>query len=126
MNREDALQFCSRWLGAWTGNRPEELIGFYAEDAFYLDPARPEGIKGRERMLAYFKKLLAANPEWRWRALEVFPADKGFTLKWEAQVPVKGRELALRGLDIVEIKDGKITRNEVYFDRSEWIKLLKD
>ena len=124
MNEEVNI-FCSRWLGAWTGNRPEELMGYYAEDAFYLDPARPEGLKGRERMLPYFKKLLAANPEWRWRAVEVFPTDRGFTLKWEAQVPVRDRTLAIRGLDIVEIKDGKITRNEVYFDRSEWMALLK-
>jgi steroid delta-isomerase-like uncharacterized protein len=117
--------FCSRWLGAWTGNRPEELIGFYAEDAFYLDPARPEGLKGREKILPYFQKLLAANPEWKWRALETIPAEKGFTLKWEARVPVKGDVLAIRGLDIVEIKDGKIARNEVYFDRSEWMARLQ-
>jgi steroid delta-isomerase-like uncharacterized protein len=125
MNETDALQFCSRWLGAWTGNRPEELIGFYAEDAFYLDPARPEGLAGRERILPYFRKLLDANPEWRWRAVEVFPTDRGFTLKWEAQVPVEGKALTLHGLDIVEIEGGRITRNEVYFDRSEWMALLK-
>jgi steroid delta-isomerase-like uncharacterized protein len=111
-------QFCQEWLAAWTGNQPELLLSFYSEDAFYSDPGRPEGLRGRKSLLPYFQKLLSKNPEWVWKALEVIPTEKGFTLKWEATIPLKDKVVKQRGVDIVEFKDGKISRNEVYFDPS--------
>jgi hypothetical protein len=116
MNADTAMDFSRAWLSAWTGNEPENLIEFYADDAFYLDPARPMGLNGRESILAYFRKLLAANPRWKWEALEVFPTERGFTLKWKATIPVGPDTLMEYGLDIVELHHGKIVRNEVYFN----------
>ncbi|MBU4175216.1 MAG: nuclear transport factor 2 family protein [Actinobacteria bacterium] len=118
MNEGKILEFCSRWLSSWTGNDPEGLIDFYGEDAFYSDPAVRDGIQGRDRLLDYFTGLLDANPEWEWEAVEAFPTMRGFTLKWKATIPVGDDVITEYGLDIVEIEDGKITRNEVYFDRT--------
>ena len=56
MNQEEAREFASRWLPAWTGNDPEKLAGFYSDDCFYLDPAIPSGVKGKTELLLYFKK----------------------------------------------------------------------
>ena len=30
-------EFCDRWLDAWSGNRPSELIAYYDQDAFYCE-----------------------------------------------------------------------------------------
>ncbi|MEK7691937.1 MAG: DsbA family protein [Bdellovibrionota bacterium] len=117
----DWIAFCREWLAAWTGNRPEELLRFYADTAFYRDPARPNGLRGIAEIRPYFTRLLAANPDWRWRATEVIPTQRGFTLKWHADIPMAGRKFMEAGLDIVEVKDGKIIRNEVYFDRAEML-----
>lgn len=43
MTREQAREFASRWLPAWTGNEPEKLAEFYSDDAVYLDPAITQG-----------------------------------------------------------------------------------
>lgn len=117
MQQEEARAFCQRWLAAWTGNQPERLLQFYAEDAYYRDPARPGGLHGHAEMRPYFVKLLAANPTWKWEPLEVFPTERGFTLKWQAAIPMNERTVVEIGLDIVELADGLVTRNEVYFDR---------
>ncbi|MBU4385782.1 MAG: nuclear transport factor 2 family protein [Actinobacteria bacterium] len=118
MKEEKILEFCSRWLSSWTGNEPERLIDFYAEDAFYSDPSVRNGIQGRDSLLEHFTRLLNANPDWEWEAVEAFPTRNGFTLKWKATIPVGDYAIEENGLDIVEIEDGGITRNEVYFDRS--------
>lgn len=110
--------FCNQWLVAWTGNRPEALLTYYTEDTFYRDPAKPGGLKGHSELLPYFQKLLAKNPNWTWKALEIIPTEKGFVLKWEAAIPAGERVIAETGLDIVEMRDGKISRNEVFFDTS--------
>ena len=123
---ENLEAFCSAWLNSWTGNQPDKLLGFYTEDALYLDPANKQGLKGHKELLPYFSKLLRFNTDWRWKAMEIISTGKGFTLKWEASIPVGTTTLIEHGLDIVEMQDGKISRNEVYFDRTAWMKALAE
>jgi predicted SnoaL-like aldol condensation-catalyzing enzyme len=118
IHADDLNEFCRRWLRAWTGNRPQELVQFYAGDAYYQDPARPGGLRGSQQLLEYFTRLLRKNPDWVWTATEVIPTAKGLVLKWTATIPQASSVVTVAGLDILEIREGKITRNEVYFDRS--------
>ena len=125
MKRAEVLDFCDKWLSAWEKNRPEHLIGFYSGDALYIDPANKEGLKGRDQIFPYFKKLLAANPNWKWEPVEVFATDIGFIAKWKATIPIGAELITEYGMDIVEIERGRITRNEVYFDRSSILEALR-
>ncbi len=124
MTKNDLKQFVDNWLSAWTGNKPEHLLTFYTKNTFYLDPANPDGIKGKEELKKYLNKLLKKNPDWKWTAEEIFPTEKGFTIKWKAEIPLSNKTFTIYGLDIVEIADNKISRNEVYFDRYNWLKEL--
>lgn len=122
LTREEAREFAAKWLPAWTGNDPGKLAAFYSQDAFYLDPAIPRGVKGRPELLAYFHKLLARNPDWVWTQIEGIPMEGGFLNKWLAKIPVGEKILEVTGVCFVQFDDqGLIKRNEVYFDRSEMI-----
>ena len=116
----EAREFAERWLPAWTGNNPELLVSFYSDDAFYLDPAIPRGVQGKPALLAYFRKLLAYNPNWVWKQIEGIPMEGGFVNKWSARIPVGEKVLEVVGVCFVQLgADGKIRRNEVYFDRAQ-------
>ena len=122
MNKQEAKEFASKWLPAWTGNKPEKLAGFYSDDCFYLDPAIPSGVNGKKELLTYFKKLLSQNPDWIWTQIEPIPMEGGFLNKWLAKIPVGKKVIECVGVCFVQFdKEGKIRRNEVYFDRSELI-----
>ena len=128
MTKEQAREFASRWLPAWTGNDPERLAAFYSEDALYLDPTIPGGVKGRDALLKYFRKLLAHNPDWVWTQLEPIPLQDGFLNKWLAKIPVGESVVQCVGVCFVQFDgQGLIRRNEVYFDCTElnakWAKL---
>ena len=125
MTWDEATGFCDSWLAAWTGNNPDRLMEFYSPDAYYSDPSMPGGLKGHEGIRPYIERLLARNPGWEWMREELFLTDTGFTLKWRARIPVEGRDVVENGLDIVEVSQGKITRNEVYFDRTQLLSALK-
>lgn len=115
----EARQFAEKWLPAWSGNNPELLLSFYSDDAFYLDPGIPGGLKGKIELLAYFRKLLAANPDWVWTQIEGIPMEDGFLNKWLAKIPVGPVTMDVVGACFVQLNgEGKIRRNEVYFDRS--------
>jgi hypothetical protein len=115
----EARAFAERWLPAWTGNDPERLASFYADDAFYLDPGVPQGVRGKAALLVYFRKLLAYNPAWTWTQLEGIPLEDGFLNKWLAKIPVGPKTVEIVGVCLVQLDAaGLIRRNEVYFDRS--------
>jgi len=120
MTKEKAREFASRWLPAWTGNDPEKLADFYSDEALYLDPAVPGGIRGKDNLLAYFRKLLAQNPNWVWTQIEAIPMEGGFLNKWLARIPIGDKIIESIGVCFVQFGDGgKIRRNEVYFDRTQ-------
>ena len=116
--RQEARVFAERWLPAWTGNEPERLAAFYADDAVYLDPAVPDGVRGKEALLGYFRRLLAHNPDWVWTQRDAVPMEGGFVNLWHAHIPVPGGAVDCDGVCLVFLRDGRIHRNEVYFDRS--------
>jgi SnoaL-like domain len=120
LTASEAREFAEKWLPAWSGNNPELLASFYAEDAFYLDPGIPGGVKGKSELLLYFRKLLANNPHWVWTQIEGIPLEDGFLNKWLAKIPVGAVTLEIAGVCLVQLDGaGKIRRNEVYFDRAQ-------
>jgi hypothetical protein len=121
MNKKELLTFCTDWLAAWTGNNPKELLKFYHDGALYIDPANREGFRGHKEIARYFEKLLDVYHDWKWKPIEVFPIATGAIVKWECTIPVGQETIHEVGLDIVEIEDVKITRNEVYFDRTRLV-----
>lgn len=120
--------FADRWLEAWTGNRPQELLAFYAPGATYTDPAKAQGIDTRIGLAEYFTKLLARYPDWKWTRDELHPLDghEGFVLQHTATIPLVGETIVERCMDLVLLdENGLIKRNDVYFDRARWMALLK-
>jgi hypothetical protein len=120
LSAAEAAQFAQRWLPAWSGNDPQRLASFYSDDALYVDPGIPAGAHGKVELLAYFRKLLASNPNWVWTQLEAIPMEGGFLNKWLATIPVGAKTLEVVGVCLVQLDAaGKIRRNEAYFDRTE-------
>ena len=115
---EEARDFAGRWLPAWTGNDPERLVSFYTDDVFYCDPAIPHGVEGRAALLEYLRRLLGRYPDWEWTNVRAIPLEGGFLNVWHARVPVDGGDIEFEGVCTVQLRDGLIRRNEVYFDRS--------
>lgn len=124
MNAEQARAFADEWLPAWSGNRPERLVSFYAQDASYSDPAVPAGVRGRDALLAYFTRLLARNPNWVWVHRGSVPMQDGFLNRWHASIPVGERTVEAEGVCTVQLRDGLIYANHVFFDRSELLAAL--
>jgi hypothetical protein len=120
----DARAFAERWLPAWTGNDPERLVEFYTDDAFYSDPAVPDGVRGRAALLAYLRKLLARNPAWIWTHRGSVPLADGFLNEWHASIPAGVTTVEVDGVCTVQLRDGRIYRNQVYFDRSPLLAAL--
>jgi hypothetical protein len=124
LDAAQARAFAERWLPAWTGNRPELLVSFYTDDAFYADPAVRAGVRGRAALLAYFTRLLARYPDWIWTHQSSIGLADGFLNKWHASIPTGGQVVEVDGVCTVQLRDGLIYSNEVFFDRSALLAAL--
>ncbi len=125
LDAREARAFAEKWLPAWTGNEPERLVSYYSDDAFYSDPAIPAGVQGREALLGYFARLLARNPRWVWTHRGSTPIRDGFLNEWHATVPVGDRVVEADGVCTVQLRNGRIYANRVFFDRSELLDALR-
>lgn len=77
--------------------------------------------------VAYFRKLLAQNPDWVWSQIEPIPMEGGFLNKWLARIPVGEKVVECVGVCFVQFDDrGNIRRNEVYFDRTPLIAEIEE
>lgn len=122
-----AAQFASHWLPAWSGNAPALLLSYYAENAFYRDPAVPAGLTGLPAIGAYFERLLGQFPDWVWTHTGSTPLGNGFLNRWKADIPTPARAVTCEGVCTVQLNDaGKIIRNEVFFDRSPLLDALRE
>ena len=118
-------RFCDDWLAAWTGGDVDKLASFYAASCFYSDPSKPRGVGGREELRRYLAKWLPQYAPMVWTRRAVYPIEGGFCVTWDARVPVAGEWIEERGMDLVLLDaDGKIERNEVYFDMTRWREIL--
>jgi hypothetical protein len=118
LDADEAREFAARWLPAWTGNDAELLVSFYTDDVYYADPGIPRGVRGRDQLLGYFRKLLAYNPKWVWTHRGSIPLADGFLNEWHASIPVGSGVVEVDGVCTVQLRAGLIYRNEVFFDRS--------
>jgi len=126
MDTAEARAFAEKWLPTWTGNQPEQLLSFYTPDAFYCDPAIPDGVRGRAALLGYFTRLLALNPSWVWRHQSSVPIRDGFLNHWRASIPAGARVIEAAGVCTVQLRAGLIYSNQVFFDRSELLQVLRE
>ncbi|MHA1770464.1 MAG: nuclear transport factor 2 family protein [Candidatus Thorarchaeota archaeon] len=126
MDKAELFEFCRKWLDAWTGNQPEALLEYYTDDAVYIDPANRDGLKGKDAIRRYFVKLLDVYRDWVWKPIDVFPTDRGMVVKWDCTIPIGTRIIDETGMDLIELEDGKISRNEVYFDRTRLVEALNE
>lgn len=118
LSRDKAARFAACWLPAWTGNDPDGLVSWYSDNCFYRDDAIPDGVTGKTELRQYFSTLLKDNPEWVWMQTDSIPMQQGFVNKWHVSIPVGPDVIEADGICLVQLdSDGKICRNEVYFDR---------
>lgn len=116
----EAVRLSDTILAAWNEQAVDKVLSCYTEDCVYLDPNTRGPVVGREALRRYLTKLFG---RWRmrWSRRETFLlADgSGTAFLWHAELtPAAGGKTAeIDGMDLALVRDGKLSRNEVYFDR---------
>ncbi len=104
------------------------VMDLYAEDATQL---MPEGLfEGRAAIRERLARDLVACPDIDWTVESFVEQDDSFCDVWSfvathtgpfvlpdgTELPPSGRQVALRGMEYVQVRDGKIVVDNLYYD----------
>ena len=122
------LKLVDQAIAAYNRGDLDAFCAFYADDATYVSP---DGTyKGREAITESWRQTLTAFPdgqvtvtltvedgscvvsEWTFVGTNTGP----LTLPDGTELPATGQRIEVPGMDITEIRDGKITSHRMYFD----------
>ncbi|MEW6442394.1 MAG: nuclear transport factor 2 family protein [bacterium] len=120
MNREEAVQLAERFLSAWNTQDVETVVSCYTEDCKYLDPNTRGPVSGHPGLRRYLPRLFQQwKMHWSLREFFLFAEQNGGAFLWHAKLTPAGggKTTEIDGMDLVIVREGRICRNEVYFDR---------
>jgi ketosteroid isomerase-like protein len=120
----------TRFLDAWTSQDVERVLACYADtELAYSDPNTRGAIRTKDEFRRYLTKLFAAwSMTWTAREVRPFGDGGGAAVLWRATFAKAGQgagsaSIPIDGIDLVELRGGVITRNEVQFDRAKLAQL---
>jgi steroid delta-isomerase-like uncharacterized protein len=104
------------------------VMDLYAEDAVQI---MPEGtFEGRSAIRERLARDLVACPDIAWTVLSFVEQGDAFADEWSfvathtgpfqmadgSELPPTGKRVELRGMELVEVRDGKIVVDNLYYD----------
>lgn len=126
-----AEELALRLLAAWDRRDLDAYVGLLADDVEWYDPAMPEPpARGRQAVRAFSENVLRAFPDFRYEIQHpICSAADGSrcAIVWritgtnrEPLLPLgyapTGRSVSMEGVDVLDVRDGKITRILTAFD----------
>ena len=95
---------------------PDAVDDFVAIDVF----------TGRDAIIGFFRELLAAFPDFELGVERVVADEGNAVVQWRAAgtfsggsfqgIEPTGRRVEIRGVDVMEIRDGLVRNNTIYYD----------
>jgi steroid delta-isomerase-like uncharacterized protein len=118
------------YFKAWNAHDPEAVAAAFVEGGTYTDPAVAGPLSG-PALAEHAQALFAGFPDLNFEVLSAQPVDGGASggtvvARWLMRgtntgplrgLPPSGRSVALPGVDLITVVDGKIGSVEGYFDR---------
>lgn len=110
---------------AVTSKDPDGIVAFGAPD--WVDDFVAVGeVRGHDAIRAFFRETFAAFPDFEIAVDRIVADATSAAVQWHATgtftggpfqgILATGRRVKLRGVDVMEVADGLIRRNTVYYD----------
>jgi ketosteroid isomerase-like protein len=128
MNEEKLREITERFLAAWNAQDVEAVLGCYTDDLVYRDPNTRGEIRGADAMRSYLETLFSRwIMTWEPRSIFTLSNKEGVAALWHASFrrPNGTATVEADGMDLILIQGDRISRNEVYFDRTVLASLLE-
>ncbi len=128
----ESAEIVEQYIAAWNGHKPEDIVALFHEEGSYWDPVVGQDIPG-VAVEQYAQALITGFPDFQFEILSMKSIDDTVVFEWvmkgqntgpmEAH-PTTNQQLALPGVDVITVKDGKLLSVKAYMDRTAYAEQL--
>ena len=110
---------------AWNSHDIEKVLSFYSPDYLGSDVGQAEPVKGHPGLQAILEKHWKAFPDLHFTVTNTVVQGCQVVSIWQAEgthrgpimnIPPTGRKVQVRGVSIIEVKDGLVVRGQYIWD----------
>jgi steroid delta-isomerase-like uncharacterized protein len=120
------------WAEGWS-NDMEKLLPIFTDDVVYEDATMGVVNHGKEELRAFAAGFFTAFPDATFTLHSSFAAGNWAAMEWTLTgtqkgdmpgMPATNKRVSVRGSTVIELKDGKISRNTDYWDMATLMRQL--
>jgi steroid delta-isomerase-like uncharacterized protein len=118
-------QFVADLFATWNAHDIERMLTFYAPDYEGTDVSQAQLQQGTDGVRAMFERIVRGFPDVQFSLDQTIVQDSRIVLVWTARgthrghimnIPPTGRTVAARGVSVLNIRNGKITKGLYIWD----------
>jgi steroid delta-isomerase-like uncharacterized protein len=117
-------------LDAWSSHNTEKTLSFYTDDCILEDLAFGGVKRGKGEVRDYINITFVMFPDVNFKVTSTFCSGDWCASEWvmsgthkgdAPKLPATGKNFAIRGVSIIELKDGKIKRESEYYNQTAFL-----
>src|SRR3981081_878949 len=110
-----------KWITGWDSRAPDKMLPLFTDDVFYEDVAFGEVSHGRAEVRKFVVAELEGVPDLELKLMRSDIHDGHGTIEWtfsgtDKDVFKTGKKFSVRGVSVIDMRDGKIFRNVDFYD----------
>jgi steroid delta-isomerase-like uncharacterized protein len=101
---------------AWNAQDVEAIVALYTDDVVFQNHTAGEPpVTGRDAVRAHLEGIFERWPDMRFSSRRLYLSDEFCVSEWTAQATTPdGRRIEWDGVDVLPLRDGAISRKDVY------------
>jgi steroid delta-isomerase-like uncharacterized protein len=110
-----------KWIAGWNSHDPDKMLPLFTDDVLYEDVAFSEVSHGRAEVRKFVVAEIEGVPDLELKLLRSDIHDGHGTIEWtfsgtDKDVFKTGKKFSVRGVSVIDLRDGKIFRNVDFYD----------
>jgi steroid delta-isomerase-like uncharacterized protein len=120
-SKDQGSALAEKWIAAWNSHDPEKMVPLFTDDVVYEDVAFGEMSHGSAELRKFFLSELEGVPDLELKLQGANLQGGHGTIEWifsgtDKGVYKTGKKFSVRGISVIEMRGGKISRNLDYYD----------
>ncbi len=104
------MTWYKRYLDTWGTPDVDAVLTFFTDDAFYEDTTIKHSATGKEQVRRFVQASFDNVPDARFELVRGFDDGESYTIEWVMH------PMAVRGVSVGRLRDGKICENRDYWN----------
>jgi steroid delta-isomerase-like uncharacterized protein len=119
--KDPGAALAENWIAAWNSHTPDKMLPLFTDDIFYEDVAFGEVSHGSAELRKFFLSEIEGVPDLELKLVRADIHNGHGTIEWtfsgtDKDVYKTGKKFSVRGVSVLEMRDGKISRNLDFYD----------